>query len=59
MKSIYNVKDVMELLGIGETKAYEIIKKLNQELEKKGYLTVRGKVNARYLKERFMIEEVN
>ncbi|MDO4942661.1 MAG: transcriptional regulator [Lachnospiraceae bacterium] len=56
MKPIYNVKDVMKVLGVGETYAYKIIRQLNDELNKKGYLTVRGKVNAKYFNERFMIE---
>ena len=31
----------------------QIIKQLNEELQKKGYLTVRGKVSAAYFNERF------
>jgi hypothetical protein len=61
MKQIYNVKDVMQVLGVGETYAYKVIKKLNEELEEHGYLTVRGKINSKYFNERFMIDkkEVN
>lgn len=58
MKPIYGVKDVMEILSVGETYAYKVIRQLNKELEDKGYLTVRGKVNAKYFNERFMICEV-
>ena len=46
-------KDVCELLSVSECKAYEYIRKLNAELEEKGFLTVRGKVPAKYLLERF------
>lgn len=56
MKPIYGVKDVMEILSVGETYAYKVIRQLNKELEDKGYLTVRGKVNAKYFNERFMIK---
>lgn len=56
LKQIYNVKDVMDVLGVGETYAYKVIKQLNEELSQKGYLTVRGKVNAKYFRERFKIE---
>lgn len=50
---LLNVDDVKARLGVGDTKAYAIIKKLNKELESKGYLTVRGKVPEKYFKERF------
>lgn len=48
----YGVEEVQEILGIGKSKAYDIIRKLNAELDKKGYLTVRGKVNIKYFQER-------
>ena len=48
----YTVKEVMELLGIGKSKAYEIINRLNKELEAKGYIVVRGKVSKRYFDEK-------
>lgn len=59
MKPIYNVKDVMEILGVGETYAYKVIKTLNKELEENGYLTVRGRVNAKYFNERYMFDNVD
>ena len=45
---MYNVKDVQEILGVGESKAYQFIRIMN-----KGFLTVQGKVPAAYLQERF------
>lgn len=56
-KSFYSVREVMEVLGIKEAKAYQIIRKLNAELDGKGYLTVQGKINRRYFEERIGIEE--
>lgn len=53
MKQMYDVSDVKATLGVADTKAYEIIKLLNAELEAKGYLTVRGKVSSAYFTERF------
>ena len=53
MKPMYEVKDVEELLCVGETKAYQIIRTLNEELQEKGFMTVRGRVSSSYLKERF------
>lgn len=45
--------EIMKALGIGKSNAYAIIKQLNEELDKKGFLTVRGKVPRKYFKERF------
>lgn len=52
-----SAKDIMEKLGCGQTQAYKIIKQLNEELEAKGYITIRGKVSAKYFRERFYGEE--
>lgn len=49
----YTNKEVQILLGVAETKAYQIIRQLNRELEEKGYITVKGKVSRRYFNERF------
>ncbi|WP_282926866.1 hypothetical protein [Helcococcus kunzii] len=53
--ALLNVNDVMKILRCKETKAYGIIKDLNKELELKGYYTIRGKIEEKYLKERFRI----
>lgn len=45
-------KDIMACVGVGRTKAYEIIQMLNEELEREGYLTFPGKVPVRKLQER-------
>ena len=36
------VDDVMEELGVKRSKAYSILKQLNDELAKEGYVAVRG-----------------
>ena len=46
-------EDVMVLLSVRKSSAYEVIRQLNEELRGKGYLTVRGKVPEKYLRERF------
>ncbi len=51
-KQVLNVRDVMEALEVSESKAYGIIKKLNQELEAQGYIVVRGKVSRVYFEEK-------
>ena len=40
--------EISQMLGIGMTKAYAIIKKYNAELEAKGYFTMRGKCPRKY-----------
>lgn len=52
-KQVYTAKDLKELLGVSESMAYKYIRTMNSELEKKGFLTVRGKVPCRYVQERF------
>ena len=52
-KEFYTVQDVQQKLDRKENCAYAIIRKLNKELEAKGILTIRGKVNAKYFDERF------
>lgn len=42
------VGDVMQILGISRSAAY----KINSELEKKGYIVIRGKVSRKYFEER-------
>ena len=48
----YNAEDIMNMLGIGRSKAYEIIKTLNCELNDKGFITVQGKVSKKYFHQR-------
>lgn len=48
----YRVEDIMHILDVKETKAYEIIRQLNTELEQQGKLTVAGRVSRKYFEER-------
>ena len=47
------VDDVMEELGVKRSKAYSILKQLNDELEKEGYVAVRGKIPRPYWEPKF------
>lgn len=49
----YTVKEVMECLKCSNTKAYQVMKDLNAELSKKGYMTSRGRVPKKYFEERY------
>ena len=52
--SEYYIKaqEVMNILEVKETKAYKIIRELNQELRNKGFITVSGRVSRKYFFER-------
>ena len=50
--AVLYAKDVSEILGVGTTTAYKIIKRLNSELEEQGYLIIPGRVSAQYFNER-------
>ena len=46
------VNEVAEALEVSVPYAYKIIRKLNEELDSEGYLTVKGRVNRDYFYER-------
>lgn len=43
-KQVMNVRDVMEILEVSESKAYGILRQMNDELKAKGFITIPGKV---------------
>ena len=48
--------EVMEVLGISSSSAYNVISVLNEEMDKEGFLTLRGRVNRRYFEDRFYLD---
>ena len=49
-KSAYvNAHEVSQLLGVSQSKAYQIIKKMKED----GYLTIAGKVSRAYFNEKW------
>lgn len=52
-RQTYNARELAELLGVSESKAYQYIKQMNDELKEKGFLTVRGKIPVAYAQQRF------
>ena len=48
-------EDVMACVGVGRTTAYRIIKALNAELERDGYLTFPGKIPERKFREKLYL----
>ena len=53
MRQVYGAKELSDILGVSESKSYEYIRIMNSELKEKGFLTVRGKVPAADVQERF------
>lgn len=47
-KSFMTVEEVAAELRVSKSKAYQIVRKLNAELQEQGYLTVSGRVNATF-----------
>ena len=51
-KRFYTAHEVAEKLGVSDTTGYRIVKKLNEELEEQGYITIPGKISIRYFEEK-------
>lgn len=49
----YTARDVAELLGVSVGHAYKLVQRLNEELAKKGYIVVSGKISKKYFAERY------
>ena len=56
-KMFYDAKDISGLLNVSKSSAYRIIKQLNTELDDKGYITIRGKVNKQYFERKLYYVE--
>lgn len=55
-KRFYRAADIMDELDCSAAYAYQIIRTLNAELKKKGFLTASGRVPAGYFLQRYGIE---
>lgn len=51
-KKFLNANDVANILNISKSSAYRIIKKLNDELNHSGKITVSGKISSKYFYEK-------
>lgn len=47
-KLYYSATEVAEMIGTGRTTAYNIVRQMNDELRKNGYIVVKGKVPKDY-----------
>lgn len=44
-----NAQEVADSLGTSKAYAYKLIQKLNEDLEKEGYITIQGRISKAYL----------
>lgn len=52
-RQVLTAKDISEICNISESKSYQVIRQLNEELKKKaGYLTFRGRVSSAFFYEK-------
>ncbi|MCB6200819.1 HTH domain-containing protein [Extibacter muris] len=56
-KTFMSVQEVADELGVSKSYAYKVVKQLNEELKKLGYLTVAGRVNAQYFHKKLCYSE--
>ena len=56
MNAYISAAQLMEIVPIGRTKAYEIIKAVNEELKAMGKITIRGKAPRGYTLEKLAIK---
>lgn len=47
-----SIDDVAKELKVSKSYAYKIVRQMNEELKKKGYFTVAGKVNSKYFRKK-------
>ena len=47
------VNEISKVLGISRSKAYQIVRDMNNELKNEGYITVAGKCPAKFLERKF------
>jgi hypothetical protein len=59
MAQLLTVKDVEKLCKVKQGKAYKIMKEINDEMRKKGYIVIRGRVNSTFLYEKLGLGEKN
>ena len=54
-KYFLNAEDVASFMDVSVPTAYKIIKKLNDELKKLGYITVAGKISRAYFESKVYV----
>lgn len=57
--SFITVAEIKKVLEVSESKAYRIVRTLNCELKKDGFLVLPGRVSRQYFNERFYGLQLN
>lgn len=52
-KMFMRVDEVMEALGVSESYAYKLMRKMNKELAKTGCVTIPGRIDRKFFYEQF------
>jgi transposase len=53
-------EEIAQELGVSKSYAYKLVREMNDELKKKGFITIAGRVSRQYFKEKFYgISETN
>ena len=55
-KLFISAKEVARELEVSDSFAYRLVRKLNDELEKQGFVVVKGKISRKYFEERVYSE---
>ena len=53
------VEEVAAEMRVSKSKAYQIVRELNAELEKQGYITVAGRLNAAFFHKKVCFNETH
>lgn len=53
---LIGVNEVCAILGIKQSRAYSVIRQLNEKLKSEGKITVSGRINRKYLLKNFGME---
>ena len=56
-KSFMTVEEVANELGVSKSYAYKVVRELNTELQKLGYLTISGRENTKFFRKKLCYSE--
>lgn len=46
-------EEIAQELGVSKSYAYKLVREMNDELKKKGFITIPGRISRQYFKDRF------
>lgn len=56
-QNFMTVEEVAQELKVSKSKAYEVVRNLNRELQEMGYLTVAGRINTTFFHKKVCYSE--